>query len=102
MTRDPYAIPTEKILERLRFENPWWKSNSIDPGVSGMKRRLYFNLIFPLVEDTSIRRALVLMGPRRVGKTVIMHHSIQQLMEQGVPATSIVFVGIDNPLYLNY
>lgn len=101
MTRDPYAIPTEKILERLRFENPWWKSNSIDPGVSGMKRRLYFNLIFPLVEDTSIRRALVLMGPRRVGKTVIMHHCIQQLLEQGTPATSIIFVGIDNPLYLN-
>ena len=101
MTRDPYAIPTEKILERLRFENPWWKSNSIDPGVSGMKRRLYFNLVFPLVEDTSIRRALVLMGPRRVGKTVIMHHCIQQLLEQGTPATSIIFVGIDNPLYLN-
>ena len=50
MTRDPYAIPTEKILERLRFENPWWKSNTIDPGVSRMKRRLYFNLFFPSIK----------------------------------------------------
>ncbi len=28
---DSYAIPIEKILERLRFENPWWKTLTIDP-----------------------------------------------------------------------
>jgi hypothetical protein len=30
MRIDPYAIPPEKILECLRFENPWWKTQAID------------------------------------------------------------------------
>lgn len=101
MSTNSSTIPTEKILERLRFENPWWKTMEIDPVLGNMKRRLYFNLFFPLAEDLSLKRALILMGPRRVGKTVLMHHTIQALLEKGVAATSVFFIGIDNPIYIN-
>lgn len=96
-----YAIPTHKIIDRLRFENPWWKSNSIDPEKQAMPRRLYFELFMPFVNDTHIKRALILMGPRRVGKTVMMHHSIDRLLKDGVPSNNIHFIGIDNPIYMN-
>jgi predicted AAA+ superfamily ATPase len=96
-----YAIPTEKILERLRFENPWWRTGAIAAQFNDMNRRLYFDLFFPMVQDITVRRALILMGPRRVGKTVMMHHAIHALLESGVPASSIAFIGIDNPIYIN-
>lgn len=69
-------ISKDLIIERMRFENPWWVSASIDRDYSQLPRRPYFNLFFPLVNETDVRRAVVLMGPRRVGKTVMMHHAI--------------------------
>lgn len=94
-------IPTEKIIERLRYENPWWVNKQIPEMYSTMARRLYFNLFYPFVNDKNIRRALVLMGPRRVGKTVMLFHSIQQLLTENVNPQKIFFVGIDNPIYVH-
>ncbi len=37
-------IPTEKIIERLRYENPWWITRRILNTYSSMSKRLYFNL----------------------------------------------------------
>jgi uncharacterized protein len=94
-------IPTEKISERLRYENPWWVSQQIPEAYSTMSKRLYFDLFYPFVTERSIRRALVLMGPRRVGKTVMLYHCIQQLIEEKVNAQQIFFIGIDNPIYVH-
>ena len=94
-------IPTEKIVERLRYENPWWVSKQIPEIYSAMSKRLYFDLFYPFVTEKNIRRALVLMGPRRVGKTVMLFHSIHQLMEEKVNPQQIFFIGIDNPIYVH-
>ncbi len=94
-------IPTEKIIERLRYENPWWVSRQIPETYGAMSRRLYFELFYPFVAEKDVRRALVLMGPRRVGKTVLLFHSIQQLIEDAVNPHQIFFVGIDNPIYVH-
>lgn len=94
-------IPTEKIIERLRYENPWWVKKQIPDTYQSMARRLYFNLFYPYVIEKDIQRALVLMGPRRVGKTVMLFHSIQQLLSENVNPQKIFFVGIDNPIYVH-
>ena len=94
-------IPTEKIIERLQYENPWWTNNKIPATYESMPRRLYFELFYPFVAEREIRRAVVLMGPRRVGKTVMMYHTIAQLINEGVNAQRIFFIGIDNPIYIN-
>ncbi|MDF1573043.1 MAG: ATP-binding protein [Bacteroidales bacterium] len=99
--RNSYSIPTEKILERLRFENPWWKSKAIDRDIAQMPRRLYFDLFIPHVEDITLKRAIILMGPRRVGKTVMIQHAIHQLLENGIHPQKICFIGIDNPIYIH-
>ena len=94
-------IPTEKILERLRYENPWWINKQIPEVFSKMARRLYFSLFYPFVIENKIRRALVLMGPRRVGKTVKLFHSIQELLNENINPQKIFFIGIDNPIYVH-
>ncbi|MBE7442816.1 MAG: ATP-binding protein [Flavobacteriales bacterium] len=94
-------IPTEKIIERLRYENPWWVNKQIPEVYSTMAKRLYFSLFYPFVIEKNIKRALVLMGPRRVGKTVMLFHSIQQLLTENVNPQKIFFIGIDNPIYVH-
>lgn len=94
-------IPTEKISERLRYENPWWENKRIPEIYSSMAKRLYFKLFYPFVKDKKVKRALVLMGPRRVGKTVMLYHSIQELIEEKISPQKIFFIGIDNPIYVH-
>ena len=89
------------IIDRLKYENPWWITGNTEDEYNDMKRRLYFSLFSPLVEETDVKRALVLMGPRRVGKTVMMHHAIQSLLNKGINSKKICFVNIENPIYNN-
>jgi uncharacterized protein len=95
------VIPTDKIIERLQYENPWWVSQKIPDAYSAMSKRLYFQLFYPYVQEMHVRRAVVLMGPRRVGKTVMMFHAIQQLMADQINPQQIIFIGIDNPIYMH-
>ena len=89
----------EQIISKIRFENPWWENKEVDSYYTNLKKRLYFTLFKPLVYERSIKRAVVLMGPRRVGKTVMLFHLIQDLIDNGVPADRIFYLSVENPIY---
>lgn len=93
------GITEEQILNRIRFENSWWVNGKIDDFYDSMKRRLYFAKFFPLVNNRSIKRAVVLMGPRRVGKTVMIFHAIQELITKGVDPQKIFYLSIETPIF---
>jgi predicted AAA+ superfamily ATPase len=57
------------------------------------------DLLAPLVEQVSVRRAIVLMGPRRVGKTVMIHHLIGRLLDAGIGPRNICYLSVDHPIY---
>lgn len=97
-----YAIPKEKIQERLRFENPWWDTGAVTTEIKELPRRLYFTQFYPLITNKTVKRAVIVVGPRRVGKTVMMLQAIDTLItEQQVPARKLCYIGIDNPVYIN-
>jgi predicted AAA+ superfamily ATPase len=92
-------IPHEQILRRLRAENPWWNPPHRVPDLFREWRpRPYLDLFFPLIESR-VRRAVVLMGPRRVGKTVLLHHAIQRLLDREIDPRRICYLSVDHPLY---
>lgn len=93
----PYS--EEQIADRLRFENPWWVSGQVEEFYDSMERRLYFHLFMPLVSQPEVRRAIVLMGPRRVGKTVMLYHTIQGLLEQDKDPLHIAYISVETPIY---
>jgi predicted AAA+ superfamily ATPase len=94
------TILKEDIIQRIRLENPWWGGNHTTSLVhQAFKPRAYFGLFFPLVKTKSVRRAVVLMGPRRVGKTVMIYHAVQALLADGVPPESICYFSVDHPIY---
>ncbi len=94
-------ISKKQVLDRIRFENPWWVNGQIEEDFDSMPRRLYFELFKPLVYERDIRRAVVLMGPKRVGKTVMLHHLIKDLIDSSINPKKIIFITIENPIYNN-
>jgi len=93
-------IPEQQVVKRLQFENVWWEpAHKIPPVYRNLSPREYFNLFHPLVEKRTIQRAVVLMGPRRVGKTVLIHHTIQELIKKGIHPKHICFFSVDHPIY---
>lgn len=93
-------IRREQVIERIRAENPWWaRPHEILPTYRSMRPRAYLEPFMSLVEAKELRRAVVLLGPRRVGKTVMLHHAVQQLLSAGAAPTSIWYVSVDHPLY---
>ncbi len=64
-----------------------------------MPRKLYFDLFKPLIYEKNIRRAVVLMGPRRVGKTVMLFHTVEDMLLSGTNPKKIIFITIENPIY---
>ncbi len=94
-------ISKKQILDRIRFENPWWITGHIEDDYNEMQRRLYFELFKPLVFEKEIRRAVVLMGPRRVGKTVMLFHVVEEMILSGINPQKIIFITIENPIYNN-
>ena len=94
------TIPREQVLRRLRAENGWWTApHRVGEEYAALPRRKYFALYEPLLRQTSVRRAVLLMGPRRVGKTVMTHHAIQALLDAGVPPERICYISVDHPIY---
>jgi predicted AAA+ superfamily ATPase len=93
-------ITDTEIRRRLAFDNPWWTAGvGIDREYRAWPRRAYFKAFFDLVERRSPRRAVVLMGPRRVGKTVMINQAVQSLLDGGTAGTAILYVSLYTPLY---
>ena len=94
-------ISSEQRRQRMRAENSWWaEGGQIRADYGALKPRAYFEHFAQLVEETGVHRAVVLMGPRRVGKTVLLHHVIARLLagdEYG--PRDIGYVSLDHPLY---
>lgn len=93
---------SEKEIEtRLRLDNPWWQSGGgIEQEFAAFPRRAYLDDFFRLVHETDLRRAVVLLGPRRVGKTILAYHAIQALMDEGgISGRDILYVSLETPIY---
>lgn len=91
----------EQIIKRLVSDNPWWVSDTIPEYYSKMPHRAYLTDFYSEVSDIDMRRAVILMGPRRVGKTVMIFHTIEQLLKSGVAGKKIIYISIDTPIYNN-
>ncbi len=93
-------IPKQEVIRRIQGENPWWSGDGRVPAsIRGCPPRPYLDLLAPLIENRNPRRAVVLLGPRRVGKTWLLHHMIDRLIEKEAPPRSLAFVSVDHPLY---
>ena len=70
----------------------------MDSGTLELQPRAYLGPVQQLLLEPKLRRAVVLLGPRRVGKTILIRHLIADLLERGTTPTHIAYVEMDHPL----
>lgn len=93
-------ISQDQVFQRIKLENPWWQApHKVPETFTDWASRPYLDLFYPLVTNRTISRAVVLLGPRRVGKTVMIHHAIQRLIEEGINPKNICYFSVDHPIY---
>lgn len=95
------AYLNEQIIKRMRNDNPWWMTNAIPQEFHEMRHRLYLDSFYQEVTNRDIRRGVILLGPRRIGKTVMIYHAIERLIEHGTSPQQIIYLSIDTPIYNN-
>ncbi len=89
------ASKTE-LFAVLRQYNPWWIGTRF-PDLPEW-RRAAFREILGWAKDPPAGRALLLSGARQVGKTTLYLQAIDDLLNQGVPPSNILYATFDHPL----
>lgn len=88
-------LDRSEIINVLTGFNPWWsdRRREVPPF-----RRLAFDACRRYLENTGLRRAVLLSGPRRVGKTTVLLQMAQALVQKGDDPKSILYLSLDHPL----
>lgn len=85
-----------ELFSVLRQYNPWWSGGRF-PDLPTW-RRAAFREVNEWLRDPPAGRALLLSGPRQVGKTTLLLQAIDVLLDQGVSPTNILYATFDHPL----
>lgn len=91
-------IAEADILKSLKRDNTWWLDGraGLPPD---LRRRAYFEPFVKVALNWDVNRSVVLMGPRRVGKTVMLKQLVEHALSEGFPASQLFMVSLDTPLY---
>ena len=86
-----YMEETE-IVKVLNRYNPWWNSKPIpESKTNSFKRGDFYNVLSSLER----REIVSIIGPRRVGKTVLIHQIIQELLDKNTSPSTILYLSVD-------
>ncbi len=89
-------ISEAQILEVLRRQNDWWRSGKVSEDLAPSIRRLAFHEIQSLLIQPELKRAVILTGARRVGKTVLLHQTAQEAIGNGKPPKKIFYLTFED------
>jgi len=90
-----YFFEPLEILNLLVGFNPWWTGK---PFAIPEFKRLAHEICVDYIQESSLRRAILLSGPRRVGKTTILLQIANSLIKVGYDPKSILYLSLDHPL----
>jgi predicted AAA+ superfamily ATPase len=84
-----------EILNILQGFNPWWSDK---PSIVPAFKRIAFEVCYEYLKNTKLKRAILLSGPRRVGKTTVLQQIAHALIQNGSNPKSILYLSLDHPL----
>ncbi|MFW1746212.1 ATP-binding protein [Acinetobacter guillouiae] len=100
MTLVMWEISEKEVVTRMNFDNPWWVEGKDSKIIfENSPRRNYFDKFYSNITNREVTRAVILMGPRRVGKTVMIRQSIRKLLDDGIDSKFILYLSLETPIY---
>jgi len=83
----------QEILKRLYEHNPWWDGSR--PQVPPIHRKDFY----VIKREVSGKKVTAVIGPRRVGKTVLLHQLINNLIvAEKIPKKNIIYIRVDDTI----
>src|SRR5579864_548458 len=82
---------TEPLREILQDQNPWWRSADARRASIYPVRRELQPQVVERVRRWADRRAVVVVGPRQVGKTVLLLQTADDLLSAGCPPANLTY-----------
>lgn len=89
-------IEKSEIFPVLQEFNPWWSGG--ERGQLPAWERTASAELWQWVENEDSIRALLLTGPRQVGKTTLILQTIRRLLAQGIAPERIIYATFDHPI----
>lgn len=87
------------ILRELQKDNIWWKNGEIS---KEFDKEFYRSDFYKYLECLDSKDIQIIIGPRRVGKTILMHQMIKYLIkERKVNPSHIIYLDLGKP-YLDF
>lgn len=93
------TVSPQDVQKRIARDNPWWSDAAKLLPEWNYLHRSYFEPFARLALNDRIKRAVVLLGPRRVGKTVLIKQLVQRAIASGFDRNAILYASIDTPVY---
>lgn len=94
------AVSGNDLLRRLAFDNPWWDAKPGTPiRFRQLPKRPFFAPFSARVRAMGMGRALLLAGPLRAGKTVLLRQALAGLIESGARPESVLYCSFATPSY---
>ena len=88
-------IDEDAISLALSDMNPWWRTGTAAERQPGTKRHAWSELETWLLEPPA-HKAINVTGPRYVGKTTLLLQMVERLLDDGFPASRILFAAFDD------
>ncbi len=88
-----------RVSARLALDNPWWDTGRVPSPILALPPRAFFERLFERVASSDPGHPLIVTGGRRVGKTTLLHHFAQGLIEAGIGPRRIVYVNLAAPAF---
>ena len=91
----------EKIKSIIAEQNPWWKSSFVPKHLAPSTERPLAKYLWERILKSRLKRYLIVLGPRRVGKTTVMYQTVRHLLNNKIAPEKIQWVRLDHPLLVS-
>lgn len=85
------VISVSVVYDILESRNPWWQDPKARRAGPFSVRRKLQETVLQRLQNLRDHRATMVLGPRQVGKTVLLRQVADDLLDGGWPAGSVVY-----------
>lgn len=91
-------IGNDEVIKVLKSYNPWWITEKVPETLAKKIHRAAFFQVTKILDNKDLNRAIVLSGPRRVGKTTLIYQLAARAVANGTSPLNIVYLTLEHPI----
>ena len=90
--------PDPEEFDRIRAsQNPWHRSGEVPEVLAQRVERSLAGVLWMRLLEDDFRRYQVVLGPRQVGKTTLLHQTVRHLLGSGIEPRRVWWLRLDDP-----